>query len=134
MAGMRLLTFARIASHASMALPLLLTPPHPRVRAEAPTPLQTGLFSRTVPKAAPRAVFPHYCLPDQGRALMRDRLSIAACRAVTHSGPVHMRVNDPRGFDFGLGETADMLRDSVRGFAADRIAPRAHEIDRSNTL
>src|ERR1700726_3731773 len=45
-----------------------------------------------------------------------------------------MRVNDPRGFDFGLGETADMLRESVRGFAADRIAPRADEIDRSNTF
>ena len=38
------------------------------------------------------------------------------------------------GLDFGLGETADLLRDSVRGFAADRIAPRADEIDRSNTF
>ena len=45
-----------------------------------------------------------------------------------------MRVNDVRSFDFGLGETADMLRDSVRGFAADKIAPRADEIDRSNTF
>src|SRR5712671_377606 len=45
-----------------------------------------------------------------------------------------MRVNDVRSFDFGLGETADMLRDSVRGFADDRIAPRADEIDRSNTF
>src|SRR5947209_699678 len=45
-----------------------------------------------------------------------------------------MRVNDPRGFDFGLGETADMLRDSVRGFAAERISPRADEIDRSNSF
>src|SRR5258705_10803570 len=45
-----------------------------------------------------------------------------------------MRVNDPRGFDFGLGETADMLRDSVRGFATERISPRADEIDRSNTF
>src|SRR5437660_5636313 len=45
-----------------------------------------------------------------------------------------MRVNDPRGFDFGLGETADMLRDSVRGFSAERISPRADEIDRSNTF
>src|SRR4029450_7819656 len=45
-----------------------------------------------------------------------------------------MRVNDVRGFDFGLGETADMLRDSVRGFADDKIAPRADEIDRSNTF
>jgi isovaleryl-CoA dehydrogenase len=45
-----------------------------------------------------------------------------------------MRVNDIRGFNFGLGETADLLRDSVRGFAADKIAPRADEIDRSNTF
>ena len=45
-----------------------------------------------------------------------------------------MRVNDIRGFDFGLGETADMLRESVRGFAGDRISPRADEIDRSNTF
>src|SRR4249919_1700443 len=45
-----------------------------------------------------------------------------------------MRLNDIRGFDFGLGETADMLRDSVRGFAADKISPRADEIDRSNTF
>src|SRR3954465_3309384 len=43
-----------------------------------------------------------------------------------------MRVNDIRGFDFGLGETADMLPDSGRGFAADKISPRADEIDRSN--
>ena len=35
-------------------------------------------------------------------------------------------------FDFGLGEDIDMLRESVRSFAADRIAPRAEEIDRDN--
>jgi len=34
--------------------------------------------------------------------------------------------------DFDLGETADMLRDSVRDFTAAKIAPRAEEIDRSN--
>src|SRR3974390_3040025 len=45
-----------------------------------------------------------------------------------------MRVNDLRSFDFGLGERAAMRRESVRGFAADRIAPRADEIDRSNTF
>src|SRR5437762_1382333 len=45
-----------------------------------------------------------------------------------------MRSNSQRALDFGLGETADMLRASVRGFAADRIAPRAEEIDRSNTF
>src|SRR5262245_1224062 len=38
------------------------------------------------------------------------------------------------GFDFGLGEDADMLRDTVRNFAQDKIAPRAEEIDRSNTF
>ena len=31
--------------------------------------------------------------------------------------------------EFPLGDTADMLRDTVRSFAADRIAPRAHDID-----
>jgi len=35
-------------------------------------------------------------------------------------------------FDFGLGENADLMRDSVRSFAADEIAPRAAEIDRQN--
>jgi len=34
--------------------------------------------------------------------------------------------------DFGLGETIDILRDSVAGFARREIAPRAAEIDRSN--
>jgi isovaleryl-CoA dehydrogenase len=38
------------------------------------------------------------------------------------------------GFNFGLGETADMLRESVRSFAAARITPRAADIDRSNTF
>ena len=33
---------------------------------------------------------------------------------------------------FGLGETADMLRDSVQRFAAEHIAPRAAQIDRDN--
>ena len=35
-------------------------------------------------------------------------------------------------FDFGLGEDIDLLRESVHSFAADRIAPRAQEIDASN--
>jgi Acyl-CoA dehydrogenases len=34
--------------------------------------------------------------------------------------------------NFDLGESADMLRDSVRSFSADEIAPRAAEIDRTN--
>ncbi|KGM31275.1 isovaleryl-CoA dehydrogenase [Inquilinus limosus] len=40
--------------------------------------------------------------------------------------------NAPQGLDFMLGDTADMLRDSVRGFAAAEIAPRAADIDRDN--
>ena len=36
------------------------------------------------------------------------------------------------GLRFGLGEDIDMLRRTVRGFAAAEIAPRAAEIDRSN--
>ncbi len=35
-------------------------------------------------------------------------------------------------FNTGLGEELDLLRDSVRRFAEERIAPRAEEIDRSN--
>ena len=35
-------------------------------------------------------------------------------------------------FDFGLGESADALREQVRRFAAAEIAPRAAEIDRVN--
>ena len=34
--------------------------------------------------------------------------------------------------NFHLGETADMIRDTVSGFSADRIAPRAADIDRDN--
>ncbi|MDJ0911483.1 MAG: isovaleryl-CoA dehydrogenase [Woeseiaceae bacterium] len=35
-------------------------------------------------------------------------------------------------FDFGLGDELDLLRDTVRDFAADRIAPLAERIDRDN--
>ena len=36
------------------------------------------------------------------------------------------------GLNFGLGETVDMIRDTVESFSATEIAPRAEEIDRSN--
>ena len=36
--------------------------------------------------------------------------------------------------DFDLGETADMLRDTVRDFAQDRIAPIAADIDREDAF
>ncbi len=38
------------------------------------------------------------------------------------------------GMSFGLGEDIEALRESVRRFATDRIAPQAAEIDRSNTF
>jgi isovaleryl-CoA dehydrogenase len=42
--------------------------------------------------------------------------------------------NAYRPLDHGLGDTADMLRDTVRTYASDRIAPLADEIDRTNTF
>lgn len=55
-------------------------------------------------------------------------------RAGAQNGPLPLA---PQGvamfdFDFALGEDVELLRESVRGFAADRIAPRAAEIDGSN--
>ena len=45
-------------------------------------------------------------------------------------------MNDPAsplpGLNFNLGETADMLRESVHGFAQAEIAPHAADIDRNN--
>ena len=43
-----------------------------------------------------------------------------------------MIANAYPSLNFDLGETADMLRESVRDFAAAEIAPRAAEIDRAN--
>lgn len=40
--------------------------------------------------------------------------------------------NDIPSLDFDLGESVDMLRDTVRAFTSDEIAPRAEEIDRTN--
>jgi isovaleryl-CoA dehydrogenase len=43
-------------------------------------------------------------------------------------------MRDFASLDFELGETIDMLRSSVRQFAAAEIAPRAADIDRDNTF
>jgi isovaleryl-CoA dehydrogenase len=45
---------------------------------------------------------------------------------------MNMATNAWMGLDFGLGETADMLRQTVRSFSDDHIAPRADAIDRTN--
>jgi isovaleryl-CoA dehydrogenase len=42
--------------------------------------------------------------------------------------------NAARDFNFDLGETADAIRETVRDFAQEKIAPRADEIDRTNTF
>ena len=42
--------------------------------------------------------------------------------------------NAPRLFDFDLGESAAMIRDSARTFAEKEIAPRAAQIDRDNAF
>ncbi|MDP6406745.1 MAG: isovaleryl-CoA dehydrogenase [Alphaproteobacteria bacterium] len=43
-----------------------------------------------------------------------------------------MLPNTLPSLDFNLGDSADLLRDSVSSFAADQVAPRADEIDLSN--
>ena len=43
-----------------------------------------------------------------------------------------MRANAFPSMNFDLGETTDLLRESVMQFAADEIAPRADKIDRDN--
>src|SRR5689334_2037667 len=43
-----------------------------------------------------------------------------------------MSTFDRCDFDFGLGEELDAVRDQVRRFSRERIAPRAEEIDRTN--
>jgi isovaleryl-CoA dehydrogenase len=43
-----------------------------------------------------------------------------------------MTRNDYRSLDLGLGDTADAIRDSVRTFAVNEIAPLADDIDRTD--
>ncbi len=42
--------------------------------------------------------------------------------------------NQPPALDFGLGETAEAIRETVRAFTANEIAPRAAAIDRDNAF
>ncbi len=45
-----------------------------------------------------------------------------------------MLKNSYRGLDFGMGQDAEMLRETVRSFSAAEIAPRADAIDRTNSF
>ncbi len=45
-----------------------------------------------------------------------------------------MIANAWTGFDFGLGADLDMLRATISAFAQEQIAPRADDIDRSNSF
>ena len=45
-----------------------------------------------------------------------------------------MLTNSLPGLDFDLGSDVEMLRETVRDFTKDKIAPRADEIDRSNAF
>ena len=42
--------------------------------------------------------------------------------------------NHGPNLEFGLGEAADMIRETTARFAADKIAPLAAEIDRTNNF
>ncbi len=42
--------------------------------------------------------------------------------------------NQPPSLNFGLGETAEAIRETVRAFTEGEIAPRAAEIDRDNAF
>ncbi|HVY07348.1 MAG TPA: isovaleryl-CoA dehydrogenase [Burkholderiales bacterium] len=50
------------------------------------------------------------------------------------NSPEKIRLASFPTLDFGLGEDIEMLRDSVRAFAAREIAPRAAEIDSANAF
>src|SRR5208283_4329877 len=53
-------------------------------------------------------------------------------RALKDTQSPPMIPNAERPFDFDLGESADMIRESARAFAEREIAPRAAAIDRDN--
>ena len=45
-----------------------------------------------------------------------------------------MITNRPEDFNFNLGETTEMIRESVASFSQNEIAPRAAEIDKNDDL
>src|SRR6516164_1363172 len=76
-------------------------------------------------------------VPAGGTGFVRDKDAVIyndGTRGAGSSAEQAMLWNSLPGLDFGLGSDVDMLRDTVRDFAKDKIAPRAEEIDRTNTF
>src|SRR5918994_4195756 len=82
------------------------------------TPVSNAAGYRTRPTRPrpPARVTPHPLLLEAGQ----------------HHRVRAMIPNAARDFNFDLGETADAIRETVRDFAQEKIAPRAEEIDRTN--
>lgn len=57
---------------------------------------------------------------------------MSATSAVAKKESYQAKALDYPSLKFALGENADMLRDTVRGFAQDKIAPIASEVDHNN--
>src|SRR4029078_11875776 len=68
------------------------------------------------------------------RGSRRRGLTFGLRSIMRPSQGARMIPNAWQGFDFGLGEDIDMLRDTTRSFSDDKIAPRADEIDKTNTF
>ena len=79
------------------------------------------------PRHARRAGNPRH--PDRRAA---KPLSIERHSFRARPGRQRDASNSLPGLDFGLGSDVEMLRNTVRDFAQDKIAPHADEIDRSN--
>ncbi|KAF1852289.1 hypothetical protein Lal_00013686 [Lupinus albus] len=70
--------------------------------------------------------------PDTERLFVPLSTPLPPAAPYGNGSDTSMLSNQYPSLNFDLGESADMLRDSVRSFAANEIAPRAAEIDRSN--
>ena len=57
---------------------------------------------------------------------------VSCCIRESDEGMLQMIPNAAPTFNFDLGETADMIRETARDFSQAEIAPRAEEIDKTN--
>src|SRR5690606_16374384 len=89
--------------------------------------------SASAPARRTRSTCSRRCYPRRWkpRAGVPDRAMLRLVGAGGAENKGRRRMYD-RAMNFGLGEEIDALRDTVRRFAQERIAPLAAEIDRSN--